>query len=371
CSGFSRFTGPGGVSLCAIHQNRHTPRRNSNDQSKIMADLFSHLCTSEGCTVRSKYGYRDGPPILCGGHKLSGMVTRTNQSMLVATRNGRERPKGDWFTISRQRRLEYDSIKANQDLQLHNNPNPNPKHRLPEPQHQVHQGSEGGPPPDPVKSLDGEGEAGNSTNSRARTEPPVPGQGSKSPQLNNDNVADGHGCRVVPRVTPRKPGSNSYYRPLCEHRDCTTQASYGLEGTQRPIFCTLHKEEDMVSLKNRLCIHSGCKVRALFGLKGSRATHCVNHKTKEMGHAKSREAKEKEKDKKDTNPSKTMNSNNTERKGGEDRDDGGLANRVNDGRREKGRVVGAVGRQVSQDEGRAGQSLHSYSLAENPRHGDR
>ncbi|CAM9402508.1 unnamed protein product, partial [Choristocarpus tenellus] len=149
--------------------------------------------------VRPKYGFKGMPSVVCGAHKVAGMVSTVNGKVVVATRNGRGCAKA----------------------------------------------------------------------------------GGSSPKSEAGNNKPGDKKRTSGSITKK-----TTRRQICEHHGCTTQASYGLAGTQRPIFCSTHKEEDMVGLKNRPCMYPGCDVRPHYGREGCRAEYCANHKEDYMVHVK-------------------------------------------------------------------------------------
>ncbi|CAM9662959.1 unnamed protein product [Scytosiphon promiscuus] len=73
-------------------------------------------------------------------------------------------------------------------------------------------------------------------------------------------------------------------RKKCEAPGCNVQPSYGDVGSSRPRFCSGHKKDRMVSLKNRPCLYPGCIVRPHYGLSMGRAVFCVTHKKEGMVH---------------------------------------------------------------------------------------
>ena len=65
---------------------------------------------------------------------------------------------------------------------------------------------------------------------------------------------------------------------LCIYKDCKIQASYCYEGHSKPIYCSIHKNENMLC-KNRTCEFEGCKIQPCFNFEGEiKSRFCFNHK---------------------------------------------------------------------------------------------
>jgi hypothetical protein len=58
------------------------------------------------------------------------------------------------------------------------------------------------------------------------------------------------------------------------------QACFNLENVKPPIYCSTHKKDNMVNVKDQQCNEVGCSKRPCYGL--IKATHCVTHKTVDM-----------------------------------------------------------------------------------------
>eukprot|EP00903_Cladosiphon_okamuranus_P007726 g7486.t1 len=76
----------------------------------------------------------------------------------------------------------------------------------------------------------------------------------------------------------------------CGHPDCNKKASFGVAGSKTAKFCSPHKKEDMVDVKNirrKRCGHSDCNEQASFGVAGSKtAEFCRQHKEDDMMYVK-------------------------------------------------------------------------------------
>ena len=40
---------------------------------------------------------------------------------------------------------------------------------------------------------------------------------------------------------------------ICKHLNCKTIASFGLIGTKKALFCSEHKKDNMIDVKNKKC----------------------------------------------------------------------------------------------------------------------
>lgn len=73
----------------------------------------------------------------------------------------------------------------------------------------------------------------------------------------------------------------------CEYYECTRQPTYGMDG-QRAKFCSSHKEDGMIDVKNCRCKHPGCTRQPNYGHEGGRAKYCSSHKLAKMVNVVSR-----------------------------------------------------------------------------------
>lgn len=76
-------------------------------------------------------------------------------------------------------------------------------------------------------------------------------------------------------------------RRRCDFYECTRQPTYGMDGQQAK-FCSSHKEEGMIDVKNCRCKHPGCTRQPNYGHEGGRAKYCSSHKLAEMVNVVSR-----------------------------------------------------------------------------------
>jgi hypothetical protein len=70
---------------------------------------------------------------------------------------------------------------------------------------------------------------------------------------------------------------------MCIHPDCKKNPYYNKEGELKALYCSSHKLENMVDIKNKTCIHPGCKKQPLFNKEGeSKRLYCSAHKLENM-----------------------------------------------------------------------------------------
>jgi hypothetical protein len=73
---------------------------------------------------------------------------------------------------------------------------------------------------------------------------------------------------------------------ICIFGDCKKGASYNIEGETKRLYCSTHKEENMISLKCRKCLE--CYKEPCFNLEGEkRGIYCDEHKKVNMINVKS------------------------------------------------------------------------------------
>ena len=81
-------------------------------------------------------------------------------------------------------------------------------------------------------------------------------------------------------------------RKLCEKVDCKTQPSYNFEEQKKPKFCSAHKEEGMVDVKNKTCEFEDCKTIPTYNFEGQKKPKfCSVHKEEGMVNVKSKTCK--------------------------------------------------------------------------------
>jgi len=70
---------------------------------------------------------------------------------------------------------------------------------------------------------------------------------------------------------------------MCEEHGCKTRPYFNLEGNTKPIYCSTHKKEGMIDVKNKTCIYEGCKIIPIYNLEGlTKGIYCSTHKKEGM-----------------------------------------------------------------------------------------
>ena len=70
---------------------------------------------------------------------------------------------------------------------------------------------------------------------------------------------------------------------MCIHEGCKIQPCYNKEGSKKPLYCSTHKLEGMVDVKNKTCIYEGCKIIPNYNKENStKALYCSTHKLEGM-----------------------------------------------------------------------------------------
>ena len=70
---------------------------------------------------------------------------------------------------------------------------------------------------------------------------------------------------------------------ICKKEGCKTRANYNKKGEKKGIYCSKHREKDMVDVKNKTCKANGCNTQANYNNKGETAgIYCSTHKIEGM-----------------------------------------------------------------------------------------
>ena len=70
---------------------------------------------------------------------------------------------------------------------------------------------------------------------------------------------------------------------MCKNEGCKTRPNYNVEGETKALYCSVHKKEEMVNVKDKTCIYEGCKTRPNYNVEGeTKALYCSVHKKEEM-----------------------------------------------------------------------------------------
>ena len=77
----------------------------------------------------------------------------------------------------------------------------------------------------------------------------------------------------------KKEGMIDVKNIKCCEPDCQTQPSFHFPGESHGIYCSKHKKEGMINVKDKLCVHEGCNVQPSFNMPGmKKGIYCVKHK---------------------------------------------------------------------------------------------
>ena len=69
----------------------------------------------------------------------------------------------------------------------------------------------------------------------------------------------------------------------CEHPGCETLPTYNKRGERKGKFCLEHKEPDMVNVLNKTCEHPGCETQPAYNKRGEKkGAFCSEHKEPDM-----------------------------------------------------------------------------------------
>jgi len=70
---------------------------------------------------------------------------------------------------------------------------------------------------------------------------------------------------------------------MCKEQGCKIRPVFNVEGKTKALYCSQHKLEGMVDVKNKTCIHEGCKIRPTYNVEGKKkALYCSQHKLEGM-----------------------------------------------------------------------------------------
>ena len=87
----------------------------------------------------------------------------------------------------------------------------------------------------------------------------------------------------------KKEGMVNVKDKKCIHEGCRKQPTFNTEGKANALYCAAHKKEGMVDVKNKTCINEGCKKRPIFNTEGkANALYCATHKKEGMVDVKSK-----------------------------------------------------------------------------------
>jgi hypothetical protein len=78
----------------------------------------------------------------------------------------------------------------------------------------------------------------------------------------------------------------------CIFDNCKTTACFNYEEEKKPIYCSIHKENGMVNVICKRCIYHECKIVACYNYQGQKSgIYCASHKKEGMVDVKSKKCK--------------------------------------------------------------------------------
>ena len=79
---------------------------------------------------------------------------------------------------------------------------------------------------------------------------------------------------------------------MCKIEGCKKRASFNYEGQTKAIYCSTHKLENMIDIKNKTCIFENCKKQPTYNYEGqTKALYCATHKLENMINVKDKSCK--------------------------------------------------------------------------------
>ena len=80
----------------------------------------------------------------------------------------------------------------------------------------------------------------------------------------------------------KKEGMVNVKDTRCFRNGCKTSPSYNYEGELKPLYCATHKKEGMSNIVNKRCFQEGCKKQPAFNNDGMKPLYCATHKKEGM-----------------------------------------------------------------------------------------
>ena len=79
---------------------------------------------------------------------------------------------------------------------------------------------------------------------------------------------------------------------MCKENNCKKQPIYNVEGETKGVYCSTHKLDGMVDIKNKKCNYNGCKTMPIYNFEGEKhRLYCVAHKLEGMINVKHKTCK--------------------------------------------------------------------------------
>lgn len=78
-------------------------------------------------------------------------------------------------------------------------------------------------------------------------------------------------------------------RKQCCAEGCHRWPSFNVPSCRTPLYCALHKRDNMVNVKQKRCTVQGCAYSPCFNLPGQPPAYCARHKSDDMVNVKNRQ----------------------------------------------------------------------------------
>ncbi len=66
---------------------------------------------------------------------------------------------------------------------------------------------------------------------------------------------------------------------ICIEENCNVRAHFNLDNEKIPLYCKIHKKENMIDIVSRRCLENNCMKRPSFNFEyEKRAVYCKTHK---------------------------------------------------------------------------------------------
>jgi hypothetical protein len=100
----------------------------------------------------------------------------------------------------------------------------------------------------------------------------------KRPCFNFIGKKDGIFCS-----THKENGMINVKDKSCKYQDCNKRPNFNFKGNKTGIFCSTHKENGMINVKDKTCKYQDCNKRPNFNFNGNKnGNYCKNHKLDNM-----------------------------------------------------------------------------------------
>ena len=57
-------------------------------------------------------------------------------------------------------------------------------------------------------------------------------------------------------------------KKYCIFENCKTLSNFNIEGEKNPLYCSIHKKENMINIRSKTCIFENCKTQPTYNIEG-------------------------------------------------------------------------------------------------------